>query len=95
MSSSWPSLLLFLCALLQAAAAQDLVAKLDYGTFKGAYSKGYNISYWQKIPFAAPPVGQNRFRAPQPPLPVTGCVYNSSRTFDMCPQRTVSSSQSF
>ena len=40
--------------------AQDLLAKLDYGTFQGAYSDQYNISYWQKIPFAAPPVGQNR-----------------------------------
>ncbi len=40
--------------------AQDLIAALDYGTFQGAYSEKYNISYWQKIPFAAPPVGKNR-----------------------------------
>ena len=31
---------------------------------------------------------RDRFRAPQPPLPVEG-IYNSSQTFDMCPQRTV------
>lgn len=69
--------------------AQDLVATLDYGTFRGAYSKTYNISYWQKIPFAAPPVGQNRFRGPQPPFPLTNGTYDSTQPFDMCPQRTV------
>ncbi|KAH8890970.1 carboxylesterase [Thozetella sp. PMI_491] len=73
--------------------SQELVAKLDYGVFQGAYSKEYNISYWQKIPFAAPPVGENRFRAPQPPRPITNGVYNSSQTFDMCPQRTVNGSE--
>ncbi|KAK3695366.1 carboxylesterase [Podospora appendiculata] len=72
-----------------------LVAALDYGAFQGAYSKQYNISYWQKIPFAAPPTGENRFRAPQPPLPVTNNhgVYDSSQPFDMCPQRTVNGSE--
>jgi hypothetical protein len=41
-------------------AAQDTLATLDYGAFQGAYSEKYNISYWQKIPFAAPPIGENR-----------------------------------
>ena len=79
--------------LLPLTSAQDLVATLDYGTFQGAYSKTYNISYWQTIPFAAPPVGQNRFRAPQPPLPLTDGTYDSSQPFDMCPQRTVNGSE--
>ncbi|KAK3941567.1 carboxylesterase [Diplogelasinospora grovesii] len=71
-----------------------LVAELDYGTFQGAYSSVYNISYWQRIPFAAPPTGSNRFRAPQPPIPLPdGAVYNSSQPFDMCPQRTVNGSE--
>lgn len=82
--------LLALWSLASPALGQDLVASLDYGTFEGAYSKQYNISYWQKIPFAAPPVGENRFRAPQPPLQITNGTYDSSQPFDMCPQRTVS-----
>lgn len=69
--------------------AQTILADLDYGSFEGAYSEQYNISYWQKIPFAAPPVGENRFRAPQPPLPIRGGIYNSTQTFDYCVQRTV------
>lgn len=40
--------------------AQVLTAALDYGTFQGAFDPVYNISYWQKIPFAAPPIDQNR-----------------------------------
>jgi carboxylesterase type B len=71
-------------------SGQTLLAHLDYGSFEGAYSGEYNISYWMKIPFAAPPVGENRFRAPQPPLPVKTGIYNSTQTFNYCPQRTVS-----
>ncbi|KAL1844584.1 hypothetical protein VTK73DRAFT_2263 [Phialemonium thermophilum] len=89
-SSTWLAVLLG--ALASLAAAQDLVAELDYGTFRGAYSQEYNISYWRKIPFAAPPVGENRFRAPQPPHRVEG-VYDSDQSFDMCPQRTVNGSE--
>ncbi|KAI1345159.1 putative carboxylesterase [Xylariaceae sp. FL0016] len=75
------------------ASAYETVASLDYGDFEGAYSSEYNISYWTKIPYAAPPTGQNRFRAPQPPDPVLGRVYNSSREFDMCPQRETNGSE--
>ncbi|KAI0008524.1 carboxylesterase [Xylariaceae sp. FL0662B] len=88
--STWLQLLVLAIGL---AEAYDLVADLGYGTFQGAYNAEYNISYWQKIPFAAPPIGENRFRAPQPPLPITNGVYNSSQPFDMCPQRTVNGSE--
>lgn len=74
-------------------AAPQLTAALDYGTFAGSYSSVYNISYWQKIPFAAPPVGRNRFRAPQPPEVIKNGTYNSTQTFEMCPQRTVNGSE--
>lgn len=70
-----------------------LTARLDYGTFSGAYSAEYNISYWQKIPFASPPTGENRFRAPQPPARITNGTYNSTRPFDFCPQRTVNGTE--
>lgn len=80
--------------LLSLASTQTLLATLDYGTFQGAYTATYNISYWQKIPFARPPVGALRFRGPQPPLPLAnGTVYDSTQTFDMCPQRTVNGSE--
>jgi hypothetical protein len=59
----WPSVTSVcgvLALVVRCTYAQDLVASLDYGTFQGAYSAQYNISYWQKIPYAAPPLGENR-----------------------------------
>lgn len=84
------ALLLFgiFCSAAPIAPGGNLIAELDYGTFQGAYSASYNISYWRKIPFAAPPVGINRFRGPQPPAPVSG-IYDTDQSFDECPQRTV------
>lgn len=68
-------------------------ATLDYGTFQGAVSSQYNITYYRKIPFAASTAGKNRFRAPQPPVAITNGTYNSNQAFDMCPQRTVNGSE--
>ncbi|TKX21366.1 hypothetical protein C1H76_6440 [Elsinoe australis] len=75
------------------ANSSDPVAALTYGTFRGKYSSQYNITYFRKIPFAAPPVGVNRFRGPQPPLAITNGTYDSDQTYDMCPQRTVNGSE--
>jgi hypothetical protein len=85
---------LLLLTSLSFVSGQDLTASLDYGTFKGTYSSQYNIRFWRKIPFAAPPVGENRFRGPQPPSPITNGTYDSSQSFDVCPQRTVRNSSS-
>ncbi|KXX74483.1 Acetylcholinesterase [Madurella mycetomatis] len=82
-------LALFLLAY-SSALGITLTASLDYGVFEGSYNSQYNISYWQKIPFAAPPVGVGRFRAPQPPEPVEG-IYNSTRPFSACPSRDTGS----
>ena len=72
---------------------KDPQASLDYGVFRGRHDETYNLTYFRKIPFAAPPVGENRFRAPQPPLNITEDVYNTDQEFDMCPQRTVNGSE--
>lgn len=77
-----------LIAFAELASSQNYVVTLDYGSFAGAYSEEYNITYWQKIPYAAPPVAENRFRAPQPPKPIGG-LYNSTEKFGSCPQDTV------
>ncbi|CBX95177.1 hypothetical protein IAQ61_009720 [Plenodomus lingam] len=66
---------------------------LDYGTFQGAVSTKYNLTYFRKIPFGASTAGHNRFRAPQPPAPITNGTYDSNQAFDMCPQRTVNGSE--
>ena len=69
------------------------VVKLDYITLQGATSSAYNLTYYRRIPFGASTAGANRFRAPQPPAPVTNGTYDTDRTFDMCPQRSVNGSE--
>ncbi|MBY3618063.1 carboxylesterase/lipase family protein [Acinetobacter sp. CUI P1] len=41
------------------------IAVTSYGKLQGREEGGVNV--WRGIPFAAPPVGELRFRAPQPP----------------------------
>jgi hypothetical protein len=95
MAPRLPPILHLLLLLTSLSYAQDLFASLDYGTFQGTYSSSYNISYWKKIPFAAPPIGENRFRAPQTPASITDGTYNSNQSFDFCPQRAVGFALSF
>lgn len=98
MASSLIAHLLFILSSIQLIVASPTpvsapTIKLPYGTFSGAYSSTYNLTYYRKIPFAASTAGNNRFRAPQPPLPITNGAYNTDQDFDMCPQRTVNGSE--
>jgi para-nitrobenzyl esterase len=53
-----------------AATAQSDVVTLDAGKIQGATDG--SVSYFKGVPFAAPPVGNLRWRAPQPPAPWHG-----------------------
>jgi para-nitrobenzyl esterase len=57
-------ILLSLAVSVLPAAVPDLV-KVDSGRLKGAVSNG--VAAFKDIPFAAPPVGALRWKAPQPP----------------------------
>jgi para-nitrobenzyl esterase len=59
------------------------IVETRYGKVQG--SEQGSISVWKGIPFAQPPTGQRRFRAPQPPEPWTGV--REAREFSrMAPQ---------
>jgi para-nitrobenzyl esterase len=48
----------------------NLIVETRYGKVQG-YEQG-SISIWKGIPFAQPPTGERRFRAPKPPEPWMG-----------------------
>ena len=61
----------------------NLIVETRYGKVQG-YEQG-SISVWKGIPFAQPPTGERRFRAPQPPEPWTG-VREATTFGPMAPQ---------
>ena len=47
-------------------------ARVEGGLVKGIPAADPRITAFKGIPFAAPPVGENRWRAPQPVIPWEG-----------------------
>lgn len=60
----------------------DLVVQTEAGTVAGT---GSDIAAFKGIPYAAPPIGSLRWRAPQPPAPWSG-VRDATRFGDDCVQ---------
>lgn len=61
-------------------AKPSLVVKTDAGAVQGESENG--VDTWKGIPFAAPPVGALRWRAPQPPAPWTGVKTTTAYSHD-------------
>src|SRR3974390_3564672 len=62
--------LLGLAAMVSGNAAQPPVVRVDGGEVQGVVDDG--VASFKGIPFAAPPVGDLRWRPPQPLAPWTG-----------------------
>jgi para-nitrobenzyl esterase len=56
---------------LPASAAEDIVT-VESGKLQGALNADHSVRLFKGIPFAAPPVGELRWKAPQTPKPWTG-----------------------
>jgi para-nitrobenzyl esterase len=66
------------------AAITDPV-KLQTGMISGVPGRGSSLSVFKGIPYAAPPVGDLRWRAPQPPVAWQG-VRKGDQFGSICPQ---------
>ena len=79
------SLLLFLYTVGVAAADRPIVI-VDTGSLQGANEYGMHV--FKNVPYAAPPVGDLRWRPPQPALAWSG-TRDASRFGGACPQQYI------
>src|ERR1700739_3713629 len=75
--------LLLLALLVSSPALANPEVRIAQGTLSGGSEEG--IAYFKNIPFAAPPVGALRWRAPQP-APVWGDTRPAREFGPVCPQ---------
>lgn len=78
------AVLALLSAATGACAASRPVVMTQYGAVRGVAAQGVDV--FKGIPFAAPPVGNLRWRAPEPPAKWTG-VRNASEFGPSCMQQ--------
>jgi para-nitrobenzyl esterase len=64
--------LLFLPAVLKAQALERVQVRMGDGVLEGVESADGKVRTFKGVPFAAPPIGRLRWRAPQPELPWEG-----------------------
>lgn len=64
----------------------SLVVKLKTGTFQGVRSDANGTDRWLGIPYAQPPVGALRFKAPVPLTKSVEGIQNASYYKNACPQ---------
>ena len=80
-----PVLFALLAAGVVLARREPLVVDLTSGSFRGTQTEN-GTQRWLGIPFAEPPVGHLRFKAPQPIKHPRHGVQNASVFSHACPQ---------
>lgn len=64
----------------------DLVVDLGYARYEGFYDNSSGLNAWSYMRYAAAPTGENRWRAPQPPLTNRSAIVQADHYISRCPQ---------
>lgn len=64
----------------------NLQIDLGYEIYEGSHNATADINYWKGIRFAAPPLGEYRWQAPQPPTTNRSEVISAAEYGPVCPQ---------
>lgn len=81
------SIFLYNFPALASPSPESLIVSLTSGIFRGVSSGSPNdTEKWLGIPFAEPPVGKLRFKAPVPMVRTSREVMDASQFGDACPQ---------
>ncbi|KAI0906473.1 Alpha/Beta hydrolase protein [Ustulina deusta] len=62
------------------------IVSLGYATYEGYYNGTYDLNIWKSIRYAAPPTGNRRWQAPEPPLQESSVVTPAVEQPPLCPQ---------
>jgi len=62
------SLIMFALAMLLSPAAAQNEVRIESGILSGTLNSDGTVRMFKGIPFAAPPIGDLRWKPPQPPL---------------------------
>lgn len=66
--------------------ADSLQVDLGYEIYQGYHNDTSDLNIWKGVRFAAPPLGDYRWQAPQPPLQNRSTVIDASEYGPICPQ---------
>ncbi|KAH7117916.1 Alpha/Beta hydrolase protein [Dendryphion nanum] len=86
MAKVWTIFTLLAGSVACAPAKDSLTVDVDYAVYQGVRNNGTGLNVWKGIRYAAPPVGNLRWRTPQSPETVRNKTISANDFGPICPQ---------